>query len=89
MKNYYISNPNSEKGFEEVTETEFYAVIGDETIKPYANKVYRGRLSIDEVPEEHRAEVQTVVNNRIARFGEYSSQEVPAIELKDMIEGVV
>lgn len=89
MKHYYISNPNSEKGFDEVTETEFYAIIGTDETRPYASKVYRGTLSIEEVPEDLRTQVQAVVDSKIARFGEYNKQEVPAAELKSMIEEVV
>lgn len=89
MKHYYISNPNSPKGFEEVTESEFYALIGDETTRPYATQVYRGELSIEEVPEDLREAVQTVVNNKIARCGEYKNQEVPATELKQMISQTI
>lgn len=89
MKHYYISNPNSPKGFDKLTEAESYAILGDKTTRPYAKKVYRGELSIDEVPDELKEAVKTVVNNRIAKFGEYNKQEVPAEELKNMIEEVV
>lgn len=89
MKRYYISNPNSPKGFDEVTEAEFYAILGDEITRPYASKVYRGELSIDEVPDDLQEAVMAVVNKKIERFGEYNKQEVPAQELKNMIEEVV
>ena len=74
-KRYYISNPNSENGFDEVTETEFFAVIGDEEHKPYVSKVYYGELTIDDVPEEKREVVASIVTNRITRFGEYNNQQ--------------
>lgn len=86
MKHYYISNPNAEKGFEEITESEWNAIIGDEITRPYTGKVYRGEMTLDEVPEEVRESVATIVANRMARWGEYHGQEVPAEELKDMIE---
>lgn len=89
MKHYYITDPNAERGFVELTEAEFYAIVGTEEIRPYATKVYRGTLSIDEVPEDLRSQVQSVVDAKIARFGEYNKQEVPAEELKNMIEEVV
>ena len=89
MKHYYISNPNSHKGFEEVTESEFLAFVGDESTRPYATKVYRGEISIDEVPEELRESVQSVVDAKIARLGIYANQDVPANELKTMIEEVI
>ena len=89
MKHYYLSNPNSLKGFDEVTEAEFLAIVGDETTRPYAAPVYRGTLSIDEVPEDVREAVQAVVDAKIARFGEYNKQDVPANELKSMIEEAI
>lgn len=88
MKHYYIS-ANNDKGFEEVTEAEFIAFIGDETTRPYIGKVYRGVMSMDEVPEELREAVAAAVANRVARWGEYQAQEIPATELKDMIEEIV
>lgn len=89
MKHYYIADPSAERGFIEVTEAEFNALLGTEETRPYASKVYRGIISIEEVPEDLRSQVQAVVNNKIARFGEYHSQEVPAEELKTMIEEVI
>lgn len=89
MKHYYLSNPNSPKGFDEVTEEEFYAILGDETTKPYAGKVYRGELTIEEVPEDIREAVIAVVEARTARFGVYTEQDISAEELKNMIQGVL
>ena len=89
MKHYYIGDPAAEKGLVEVSESEFYAIVGDNTTGPYAAKVYSGIITIDDVPADLRDSVQTVVSNRIARFGEYNKQEVPANELKSMVEGVV
>ena len=89
MKHYYLANPNSLNGFEEVTETEFRAIVGDKTTQPYATPVYQGKLSINEVPEDVRDAVQAVVDAKITKFGEYDKQDVPANELKSMIEEVV
>ena len=89
MKHYYITDPTAERGFVEVTEAEFTAFIGTEETRPYASKVYRGELSIEDVPEDLRVQVQSVMDTKIARFGVYNKQEIPAEELKTMIEGVV
>lgn len=89
MKHYYITDPSSDKGFIEVSETEFTAIVGTEETRPYASKVYRGELSIDEVPEDLQTQVQAVVDAKIARWGEYDKQEIHASELKSMIEEVV
>ena len=88
-KHYYIVDPTAEKGFVEVTETEFTTLLGNETTRPYASKVYRGEITIEEVPEDVREAVSTVVAAKIECFGEYSKQEVPATELKSMIEEAI
>lgn len=88
MTHYYIS-ANNEKGLEEITEAEWNAIIGQEPNTTYANKIYRGTMSIDEVPEEYRAEVETIVANKIAKWGEYKNQAVSAFELQNMIEDVL
>ena len=89
MKHYYIIDPNADRGFVEVTEAEFTAFVGTEETRPYASKVYRGELSISDVPAELQEVVQTVVDTRIARLGEYNKQEIPASELNNMIEEVL
>lgn len=71
-KHYYIIDPTAEKGFVEVTEVEFTALLGDETTRPYASKVYRGEITIEEVPKDVREAVQAVVDAKIERWGEYS-----------------
>lgn len=89
MKHYYITSPNAEKGFVEVTEDEFTTLIGTEETRPYANQVYRNELSINEVPEDLREAVQAVVDAKIARWGEYNKQEVSSEELKSLVEEVL
>jgi hypothetical protein len=89
MKHYYLTDPSSDKGFVEVTEEEFNTIVGTEETRPYTTKVYCGELSIEEVPEDLRTAVQAVVDAKIARWGEYKKQEVPAEELKKMIEEAV
>lgn len=69
MKRYYITDTN--KHLVEVTENEFIAVMGTKDIRKYVSKVYRNTMSISDVPAELQEQVQTTVNNRIARFGEH------------------
>ena len=73
MKHYYLINKNAPRGFEEVTEEEYIAVVGLPPVKEYANKVYSGKMSIEDVPEEHRVATQSVVDARVARLGAYRS----------------
>lgn len=87
MKHYYIADNTQPKGFIELTESEFYALLGTDELRPYANQVYRGIITIDEVPEELREEVQTVVNNKIARWGTYESRDILDSEALNIITG--
>ena len=69
MKHYFLLNENAERGFEEITEEEYRAVVGEPPVKDYATKVYRGEMTIEDVPEEHREATQAVVDAKIARLG--------------------
>lgn len=69
MKHYFLLNENAKRGFEEITEEEYLAVVGEPPVKEYAAKVYRGEMSIEDVPEEHREKTQAVVDAKIARLG--------------------
>lgn len=77
MNRYYIT---IQKGVEEITEAEFYALFGDETIRPYTGKVYRGEIIIDDVPSDLKEAVQTVVDAKIAKWGIYKGGNGKATE---------
>lgn len=87
MTHYYISDPKVEKGFVELTESEWYALLGTEKTRPYANKVYRGEMSIDDVPEELREEVAAVVAAKVERWGLYAERELQPQEALNIIAG--
>lgn len=87
MTHYYISDPKAEKGFVELTESEWYALFGTEEVRPYANKVYRGEMDISEVPEEFREEVAAVVAEKVKRWGLYTERELTAHEALNIITG--
>lgn len=84
MKHYYLLNRKSPHGFEEIAEEEYLAVIGLPPVREYATKVYRGKMSIEDVPEEHRAATQAVVDAKIARLGAY---EIPDAQALNIITG--
>lgn len=84
MKHYYLINKNAPRGFEELTEEEYIAVVGLPPVKEYAEKVYRGEMSIEDVPEEHREATQSVVDAKIARLGAY---EIPDSQALHIITG--
>ena len=88
MTHYYVSD-NNEKGFEEITEAEWNAIIGQAPNSTYATQVYRGTMSIDEVPEENKETVQAIVDAKIAKWGLYEEQAVSSNELQNLIEEVL
>lgn len=81
MKHYYFINKNAPRGFEEVTEEEYLAVVGLSPVREYAEKVYRGEMSIEDVPEEHRETTQAVVDAKIARLGAYQIPDAQALHI--------
>lgn len=89
MTHYYIIDPNAERGRVELTEPEYYALIGTEETRPYADKVYRGEMNISDVPEELQEAVADVVAEKVRRFGLYAERELTAHEaLNILTEGV-
>ena len=68
---YYIADESQENGFIEVTEVEYNALFGDETIRPYVQSVYRREIMIEDVPVEYQEAVQIVIDNRVQRWGLY------------------
>lgn len=87
MTRYYITDPTAERGFVELTETEWFALMGDDTTRPYATQVYRGEITVNEVPEELRETVQSIVDTKIARWGLYSERNINDSEALDIITG--
>ena len=81
MKHYYFINKNAPRGFEEVTEEEYISVVGLPPVKEYAEKVFRGEMSIEDVPEEHRETTQAVVDAKIARLGAYQIPDAQALHI--------
>ena len=53
------------------------------------DKLYSGEITLADVPEEWRDEIQRRVNERIAAEGEAAQEEITGDELLTMIEGVL
>ena len=85
---HYISADN-EKGFEEITKEEWDAIINEPPVSGYATDVYKGRKTIDEVPEEYREKTQSVVEAKIAKWGLYKDTRISDSEFTEMVEGVL
>lgn len=81
MKHYYLLNRKFPRGFEEITEEEYLAVVGLSPVREYAENVYRGMMYIEDVPEEHREQTQAVVDAKIARLGVYEIPDAQALHI--------
>ena len=81
MKHYYLLNKKAPRGFEEVTEEEYKAVVGEPPVREYAYRVYRGEMPIEDVPEEYRETTQAVVDAKIARLGAYQIPDAQALHI--------
>lgn len=73
MVHYYIMSPKAAKGFDEVPKDEYISLVGDESVRAYISDVYKGTMSIDEVPEELRSKVEEAVANRVEKYGNYDN----------------
>lgn len=86
-KHYYIVDRSQPRGFVEVTEAEFLTLAGDAAVRPYAWDVYRGEISLDDVPEDLREAAAAVVAARTERFGAWSERELTDREALNIIVG--
>lgn len=77
-------------GGTEITKAEYNALISEIREKAaLVDKLYSGEITLADVPEEWREEIQRRVNERIAADGEAAQQEISGDELLNMIEGVL
>ena len=83
MRKFYLGEG---KSFKEVTEAEYLDVVGDETIRPYATQVLRGTITIEDIPEEHRETVASIVAKRNERR---DTRTVSSAELASMLQEVM
>lgn len=75
-------------GHEEITEEEYERLKYEMHEKSViANKLYRGEIAIDTIPEEWRDEVQDKVDAYIAEYGTYEGMEISAEEALAIIVG--
>lgn len=67
---------------------EITTYFGDKTTYPYAQKLYCGEITLDDIPEDLRETVQTAVNNRINRWGAYEDQLVSYNDMKEALQEI-
>ena len=87
MTRYCVRDTSAPKGYVEITEAEWISVVGTDEAAPYASKVYRGEITLDEVPEDIREEVEAVVQAKVERWGLYSEREISDKEALDILTG--
>lgn len=77
-------------GGTEITKAEYNSLLTEIREKAaLVNKLYSGEITIDDVPEAWRDEIQRRVNEHIVAEGEAAQQEISGDELLNMIEGVL
>lgn len=72
----------------EITETEYTRLLAEIREKAaLVNQLYAGEITIDDVPEAWREEIQRRVDERIAAEGAAAEQDISAEEALDIILG--
>ena len=75
-------------GGTEITEAEYNALLSEIREKAtLVNKLYSGEITIADVPEAWREEIQRRVDERIAAEGIAEEQDIPAEEALDILLG--
>lgn len=73
-----------------ITESEYTRLLTEIREKAaLVVRMYSGEITLADVPEEWREEIQRRVNERIAAEGEAAQQDISGDELLTMIEGVL
>ena len=72
----------------EITESEYNRLLSEIREKAsLVNQLYNGEITIADVPEGWREEIQRRVDERIAADGAAEEQDIPAEEALDIILG--
>ena len=72
----------------EITEAEYNTLLAEIREKAsLVNRMYNGKITIDDVPTEWQEEIQRRVNERIAAEGEAEEQDLSAEEALNIILG--
>lgn len=75
-------------GGEEITESEYNTLLSEIREKAaLVDKLYSGEITIDDVPNDWKEEIQRRVDERIQADGEAENQPISAEEAMDIILG--
>lgn len=88
--NNYIIAIGTGAGGTEITEAEYNALLAEIREKAaLVDKLYSGKITLDEVPADWKEEIQRRVNERITADEEAAEQPVSGDEFLSMLEGVL
>lgn len=77
-------------GGTEITESEYNALLSEIREKAaLVDKLYNGEITIDDVPEAWREEIQRRVDERIAAEGAAEAQDISGDEFLSMVQEVL
>lgn len=77
-------------GGTEITEAEYNTLLAEIREKvALVNQLYSGEITIADVPEDWREEIQRRVDERIAADGEAAEQEISGEEFLAMVQEVL
>lgn len=88
IQNYSVTAIGTGPGGTEITESEYNRLLSEIREKAsIVNQLYNGEITISDVPEDWREEIQRRVEERIAAEGAAEEQDIPAEEALDIILG--
>lgn len=87
MKKYYI--PSKDGNTEQVTEKEYLSLFGDSSQRQYVNNLYKGTITLNDVPEEMQEVVQEIVKNRISRYGTYDALPASTNDIQHLVHTIM
>ena len=71
---YFIADAKQPNGLREVSEAEWVEIFGEGIERTYADQVYHGEISINDVPEENCESVSRIVEKRTSLWGTYENE---------------
>ena len=88
IENNILTSIGTGSGGTEISEAEYNALLAEIREKAaFANKLYSGEITIDEVPADWQEEIQRRVDERIAAEGSAEEQDISAEEALDILLG--
>ena len=87
MKNYYI--PSAYGGLEQVTKEEYLSLFGDKEHRSYVNKLYCNTITINDIPEELRESVQSIVKAREYKYGKYANHPANQKDIQRLVDALI